>query len=47
MSMLECNPHLKPKVEVMPRGLPELFGVSRQSTNKAKNNNVIGLTDIH
>jgi len=32
--MHECNPYLKPKVEVMPQGLSKLFGVSHQSTNR-------------
>ena len=42
--MRECNPHLKPKVEVTPRGLSHLFGVSHQST-KGRKNNIIGLKD--
>jgi len=33
-SIHEFNPHLKPKVEVMPRGLSKLFGVGQQSTNR-------------
>jgi len=31
----------------MPRGLSKLFGVGQQSTNRGKNNSVIGLTDLH
>jgi len=45
--MHEFNPYLKPKVELMARGLSKLFGVSHQSTNRGKNNSIIGLTDIH
>jgi len=31
----------------MPRGLSKLFRVGQQSTNRDKNNGVIGLTNLH
>jgi len=43
----ECDPLLKSKVEVIPQGLSKLFGVGQQSTNRGKNNGVIGLTAVH
>ena len=46
-SIHECYPHLKPKVEVILRGLSKLFGVGQQSTSKGKNNGVIGFMDVH
>ena len=46
-SVHEYNPLLKSKVEVIPGGLPKLFGVSQQSTNRGKNNSVTDLTALH
>ena len=46
-SVQECNSVLKSKVEVIPQGLSKLFGVGEQSTNRGKNNGVIGLTALH
>jgi len=30
MNMHECNPHLKPKIKVMPRGSSKLLGSSHR-----------------
>ena len=43
-SIRECTHHLKSSLEVMPRGLSQLFGVGQQLTNRGKNNGVIVLT---